>query len=160
MEEFSGVAAGATPLLMRRSRSGNAPVLLLHAGDIVLQLFDDALLAGNLILHLLQLHEQLALCRSRGRSPCPGIGAARAITRRRIATCVVIYYRNLSPSRERQAEREDGYSTTAHTHKNLLTQFYATVLSPGLLVVAGGNWTLFAVGNQFQLSRETPCRTR
>ncbi|MCY1181074.1 hypothetical protein D9M73_215590 [compost metagenome] len=44
-------------------------VFLLHARHIVLQLFDDALLAGKLILHLLQLHEQLALCRGRGRSP-------------------------------------------------------------------------------------------
>ncbi|SPO68180.1 protein of unknown function [Pseudomonas sp. JV241A] len=123
-----------------------------------MQLFNDALLTRDLLLHLLQLHEQLALCRGRGRNPSPGIGAVRTITRRRIAACaaiacVVINNRNLSPGHERQGESQDGYSTTARSHIELLTQFDATVLSPGLLVVTGSNWTLFAVGNQFQLGR-------
>ena len=54
---------------------------LIHARNIILQNFDHTLLARNLLLHLLQLVEQLALCRDRGRNPSPGIGAARTITR-------------------------------------------------------------------------------
>src|SRR5690606_6999584 len=131
----------------------------LHARNLILQFFDHALLARNLILHLLQLVEQHALCRGRGRSRSPGIGAVRTVTRRRITapaiviTGVVIDHRNRSPRRKRrEAESQNSYSTTARSHIELLTQFDATVLGPGLLVVAGSNWTLFAVGNQFQLS--------
>ncbi|MNE48948.1 hypothetical protein D3C80_1434390 [compost metagenome] len=104
-----------------RSAGSNTPIqvlvtlqaFLFHARNIVLQLFDDALLTRQLILHLLQLHEQLTLRRGRGRNPSPGVGAVRTITRWRVAACaaiasVVINNRNLSPSHEWQAERQDG----------------------------------------------------
>ncbi|GBH11914.1 hypothetical protein KPSA1_05373 [Pseudomonas syringae pv. actinidiae] len=57
---------------------------LLHTLDVILLDLDNTAQTRDFVLHLLQLHEQLTLCRGRGRNPSPGIGAGRAITRWRI----------------------------------------------------------------------------
>src|SRR5690606_557142 len=108
----------------------------------------------DFLLHLLQLHEQLALRRGRSRSPAHGVGAARTVTRGRLpaVTGATFHHFNLSLRQKRQAESQYSQSTAARSHDELLTQFDATVLSPGLLIAAHGHCTLFAVGNQFQLA--------
>src|SRR5690606_17789413 len=129
----------------------------LEALVFILLFFELAAQLRNFLLHLLELVEQHALRRSRCLRTRSGVGAGRTIPRRWIAAALLhgaaFQYGNLRHCRKRQGECQKGQNTAAITHGSLLTQLYATVLSPGLLVVASGNRTLFAVGNQFQLSR-------
>ncbi len=92
----TGVYSATRRLRIIGSRSGSATgytlieflitlqSFLLHALDIVLLNLDKPAQTRDFFLHLLQLHEQLTLCRGRRCYPSPGIGAGRAITRWRI----------------------------------------------------------------------------
>lgn len=53
---------------------------LFQALDIVLLDFDLTSQTCDVFLHLLQLHEQLALSRDRRLRDCPGRGAVRTVT--------------------------------------------------------------------------------
>src|SRR5690606_18672593 len=113
----------------------------------------------DLSLHLLQLHEEHALRRRRSRSPALSIGTTIIRPRRRRipraargASRLIFDYWHLCRCEQRQAKYNKGQSMAVLEHGLLLAQLYTAVLSPGLLVVTHGNRTLFAVGNQFQLS--------
>src|SRR5690606_1058179 len=61
--------------------------------------------------------------------------------------------RELPPSPQTAGRASEGSGYDGTYAWQLLAQFNATVLSPGLLVVTGYNRTLFTVGHQLQLSR-------
>src|SRR5690606_24967639 len=127
---------------------------LLEALDLVLLFFEHASKKGNFLLHLLQLHEELALRRGRDRSPSPGVGAASTLgegLHRAIARAATFDHFHCLTA-QRQAKHQQSQSVTATAHNELLTQFDATVLRPGVLVAASGNRALLAVGNQLQLA--------
>src|SRR5690606_31918472 len=132
---------------------------LLQTLDLILLFLEHATQLRDLSLHLLQLHEEHALRRRRSRSPAFSIGTTITRPRRRRipraargASRLIFDYWHLCRCEQRQAKYNKGQSMAVLEHGLLLAQLYTAVLSPGLLVVTHGNRTLFAVGNQFQLS--------